>query len=458
MVIVQMDLPGTGLLLQTNRPETESLWQLPFLGQSLDVMVPNGAVDVGGRVVYPHPPSGRLPGFGGGRQFLSDVLSSQEPEQGGIYSGHQIYKSELSPKEAQAYFLAKSVMKGIHRSRVHELHDMPVPANAHWVGMSKDSHGKVFYADASGTLFDKKNNILVARPKKIQTSDGSISLDALRKAYEKAGKYLKAANKPILHMASQKIAAGQVQETASKAVSKAAPSQAVAPPATAHSAADVSDSKLELRKAAATLGQIAKSLKTSKPRASGLAAVAKELADVSSRLGANILAHDGASRRALADYLQKARQIAPEAAAHGAVTAHPSAAAGAAVDAGRSGGLDRELRIEMDLHSRLFGRHGLCTRGAFKRSSICEKLAVSGARPPPPPTPGCFRSVGSACRKHAGRPTARSYGAQSFQVEGFGCWWGEAGKLADSRVRTRAGQRANWDTAWAKVARDLGLD
>ena len=130
---------------------------------------------------------------------MSDVLSSAAPEQGGVYSGHQIYepmldprdKATMSPKEAQAFFLAKSVMNDMHRKGMQLHKEAPIPANAHWVGMSKDSHGEMYYADASGTLFDKKDNRLIARPKKVHVSNGFISIDALRKAYQKAGKYLK---------------------------------------------------------------------------------------------------------------------------------------------------------------------------------------------------------------------------------------------------------------------------
>ena len=401
-------------VLEQIPPRTERLWALPFLGQSLDVMVPSGAVDVGGKVVYPHPPSGRLPGFGGGRQFMSDVLSSAAPEQGGVYSGHQIYepmldprdKATMSPKEAQAFFLAKSVMNDMHRKGMQLHKEAPIPANAHWVGMSKDSHGEMYYADASGTLFDKKDNRLIARPKKVHVSNGFISIDALRKAYQKAGKYLKTANKPILHM---KMKQGAVSRKEKSPAITSAPKSVSSGPVkhaegvTAPDAAQAS--KAELRKAAATLSQIASSLKVRKPHASNLAAVAKELADVSSRLGATILAHDGASRRALADYLKQAKKAtanargkpAADAAAEDDSVAAPRPARSG--DSGEgTGGLGRELRIEMDLHSRLFGRHGLCARGAFRRSAVCQKLAVS-PRTASPRRPGPQRM--RARRAHA---------------------------------------------------------
>jgi hypothetical protein len=407
MVVLQRldSISGRDVLLQNDRFKTQSLWQWSDLGQSLDVMVPNGAVDVGGRVVIPHPPSGRLPGFGGGRQFLSDVLSSQGP---GAYSGHQGYKNQLSPKEAQAYFLAKSVMNGIHRSRIYKprnVRSVPVPSNAHWVGMSKDSHGNVFYADASGTLFDKKNDDLVAEPKRVRTSDGAISLEALRKAYEKAHKYLKSANKPILHMKANHKSEDTAHST------EPASTQSVPP-------SDANDSRAELMKAAATLGAIAKSLKVRKPRASGLASVAKELADASSRLGATILSHDGASSRALTDYVKAARSRSAQ---HADATGSTP-----------SGGLDRELRIEMDLHSRLFGRHGLCTGGAFRETTICKKLAVSAqtlrSRPPSLLSPPLFRGrhllrIGAESTQQTSRGVARCFSRKRHRTEGdwLGC-------------------------------------
>lgn len=64
-------------VLEGKGPRQQMLWSWKELGSGLDMAVPNtanaDAVDVGGRLVQMHAPSGRLPGYGGGQHFIQDV-------------------------------------------------------------------------------------------------------------------------------------------------------------------------------------------------------------------------------------------------------------------------------------------------------------------------------------------------------------------------------------------------
>eukprot|EP00292_Cryptomonas_paramecium_P000486 CAMPEP_0113696458 /NCGR_PEP_ID=MMETSP0038_2-20120614/21505_1 /TAXON_ID=2898 /ORGANISM="Cryptomonas paramecium" /LENGTH=377 /DNA_ID=CAMNT_0000619191 /DNA_START=332 /DNA_END=1466 /DNA_ORIENTATION=+ /assembly_acc=CAM_ASM_000170 len=250
----------------------------------------------------------------------------------------------MSPQEAQAYFLANAIMDGRDAKKAPSV---VVPPNAHWVGMVKDNGGKFHYADGTGNVFDKKQEDLVPRKTWVRTKGGLVSINALRKAYKEAGKYLKPANNQIL---TAKHTGTIASKGAKDDVIKATAHDAV-------SAVDISreaEGKEALQNAASALSKITTDLKTGKTK--DLAAVANKLADVSAHIGASILKKQGASEAAQQTFMKEAENKAP----------HPEK---------EKISLNRELRIEMDLHARLFGKGGLCTRGAFQKSAVCRTLS-----------------------------------------------------------------------------------
>ena len=323
--------------LLEGRVHTERLWELPAIGGSLDVLVPDGAVDIGGRVLYPKPPSGRLPGYGGGSQFLSDVIGSTAPEQ-------DARRVPLRRRGAHSIDMGADSMhwrRSLERRRGVQAAD---GAHTHWVGMAKDSHGRVHYVDASGREYAKGGDRFGERwtPMPAKKAASELNLALFRKVYEKARKFVKQPDKPVLQMKH-----GMRHGESPKSHEGLAPPVSLTKTSTGEYVGELQKVAGSLRKISVVTGT--KSLDSD----SQLAKAAKVLADVSSHLGDDIMADNGV--------MKKEDSQSPALASKGRLGEH---------------GLDRELRIEMDLHSRLFGRNGLCTSGMLQRSTICRKLQV----------------------------------------------------------------------------------